>query len=91
MTLELRKDRSKKYIFWQTKSAVQPRGTKDEWKYFKNMPDSVRRWANKGDAHSILRQGKINTDRGDASGYRHLMTQVVDSNTDPSVFDQAKI
>eukprot|EP00944_MAST-04C_sp_MAST-4C-sp1_P007978 g7978.t1 len=91
MTIELQKDRSKKYIFWQTKSAVQPRGTKDEWKYFKNMPDSVRRWANKGDAHSILRQGKINTDRGDASGYRHLMTQVVDSNTDPSVFDQAKI
>ena len=91
MTIELQKDRSKKYIFWQTKSAVQPRGTKDEWKHLKNMPDSVLRWANKGEAHSILRQGKVNTDRGDASGYRHLMTQVVDSNIGPFCLRSSQI
>ena len=90
MIIELQRDRSKKYIFWQTKSAIQPRGPKDEWGHLKNMPNSVLRWANKGEAHSVLRQGKVNTEHGDSSGYRHLMTKLVDDNISHSVVDQAK-
>ena len=77
MTLELRKDRSKSTYF-ATKLLF------SSWNERRvevlKTCQMAAKW--QGKAHSILRQGKVNTDRGDV-GHRHLMTQVVDSNTDP--------
>jgi hypothetical protein len=78
---ERRKDQSDRTVlFWQTKSAIQPRleGI-DEWEIFKqDMPDKVKRWAEKGQAHSKLRVGAVNVDAVDVdkAGYRGLMHAV---------------
>lgn len=40
-----------KYMLWMTKSAVQPRGPKDEWTSFQTMNDTVKQWADEGKAH----------------------------------------
>ena len=64
------------FLFWQTKSAVQPLGTADEWGKLKIMPGKIKAWANKGKAESSLRVGRVNVDTGDKEDYRHLMTRV---------------
>ena len=62
------------YLLWQTKSAVQPRGTSDEWAAMRAMPEAVRRWADGGAAESDTRPGRVDTARGAAEEYRPLMT-----------------
>ncbi|KAK3268402.1 hypothetical protein CYMTET_23093 [Cymbomonas tetramitiformis] len=65
-------------IFWQTKSAVQPRGPKDEWERFEELTTNssrVRRWMENGEAQSTLRPGQVSADSGH-KGYRHLMKRV---------------
>ena len=64
------------YLLWQSKSAVQPRGTADEWAAMRAMPGAVRRWADGGAAESSARPGRVDTERGAAEEYRPLMTRL---------------
>ena len=67
------------YLFWQTKSNVQPRGNMDdEWSEFLNLPPAVQKWGDQGKSHSHLRQGVVNTKdtKHGPNGYRHLMTKI---------------
>mmetsp|Transcript_57133 Transcript_57133/g.113480 ORF Transcript_57133/g.113480 Transcript_57133/m.113480 type:complete len:175 (-) Transcript_57133:140-664(-) len=66
--------RGQTLLLWQTKSAVQPRGEKDEWDALLQMPTAVRQWANNGHAESSLRPGKVDTIAGQPEDYRHIMT-----------------
>eukprot|EP00943_MAST-04B_sp_MAST-4B-sp1_P007537 g7537.t1 len=76
MIAELKKDQTKNFIFWQTKSAVQPRGPEDEWQKMKVLPDTIKAWADDGKSESIRRPGSVNTRMGTAATYRHLMTDI---------------
>lgn len=64
-------------MLWMTKSAVQPRGEGDEWAALRAMPARVQEWANRGQAMSSLRPGKVDTEAGTAEDYRGLMKRVV--------------
>ena len=64
-------------LFWQTKSAVQPRADAvDEWAEMQKMPAAVLKWAAKGKATSSQRVASIDPEAGSAADYRHLMTSV---------------
>jgi hypothetical protein len=76
---ELKKDQTKDFIFWQTKSALQPLGPEDEWSKLKNLPDEIKVWANEGKSESIIRPGHVDTKHGNSMDYRHLMTKVDDA------------
>mmetsp|Transcript_43733 Transcript_43733/g.138439 ORF Transcript_43733/g.138439 Transcript_43733/m.138439 type:complete len:318 (-) Transcript_43733:218-1171(-) len=65
--------RGQTFLLWQTKSAVQPLGTEDEWAQLAEMPPLVKRWADDGPAESTLRPGKVDTANGTPDDYRHLM------------------
>lgn len=69
----------KDVIFWQTKSAVQPRGEMDEFKKLKALADrskGIKEWVVQGqDGYSSLREGSIQLDKGPET-YRHLMTSL---------------
>lgn len=67
---------SKKMVLWQTKSAVQPRGPRDEWEKLKAMPKKVLVWANAGAAESKHRPGMVDTVKGTSADYRPLMTSL---------------
>jgi len=61
-------------LFWQTKSAVQPRAThiQDESVAFESLAtEGVKAWAKEGKAHSRLRQGAYYPSR-----YRHLTKEI---------------
>jgi hypothetical protein len=64
-------------MLWMTKSAVQPRGEGSEWAALRAMPAPVREWADRGEAMSSLRPGKVDTEAGTAEDYRGLMKRVV--------------
>lgn len=78
MMKEAEKGGSKKgvFLFWQTKSAVQPLGNSNEWKKMKQLPEKVQVWASKGKATSLVRSGSVNVSTGNRR-YRHLMTSIV--------------
>jgi hypothetical protein len=65
------------HMLWMTKSAVQPRGEGDEWSALRAMPAPVRAWADRGEAMSSRRPGKVDTEAGAAEDYRGLMKRVV--------------
>ena len=69
-------DENKNFLFWQTKSNVQPKGEEDEWLRFQDMPEVVKTWGDKGKAESILRPGKIDSKHGSYSDYQNIMTKV---------------
>ena len=64
------------FLFWQTKSNVQPLGEEDEWARFMKMPDKIKTWADQGKAESELRPGKIDTKSGSKADYQMTMTKV---------------
>ena len=64
------------FLFWQTKSNVQPLGEKDEWGRFLKMPDKIKIWADQGKAESELRPGIIDTKRGNKADCQMSMTKV---------------
>jgi hypothetical protein len=66
----------KDMIFWQTKSVVQPRGNKDEWKEMQQMPPAVKTWAQEGHAESEKRPGKVDFINGSEKDYRGVMTDI---------------
>ena len=66
--------RGQSMLLWQTKSAVQPRGSEDEWAQLLEMPDDVKDWASEGHAESALRPGKVDTASGRRADYRSIMT-----------------
>jgi len=72
---DLEKDPHANYLLWQTKSAIQPRGSLNEFEAMSAMSKPVREWADKGKAWSSLRQGKFNTSET-ASSYRDFMTEI---------------
>jgi hypothetical protein len=66
------------YMLWMTKSAVQPRGTEDEWEKLLQENESVLEWANSGAAESPkFRPGKVSTTNGKAEDYRSIMTKIM--------------
>ena len=68
---------NKNMVFWQTKSRIQPRGVKDEWRRMKQMPASVLAWAREGRAESKERPGAVNpSDASSPASYRALMTEI---------------
>ena len=68
---------NKNVVFWQTKSRIQPRGTKNEWDQMQHdMPKAVQSWANDGSAESAERPGKVDLVNGSPEDYRNLMTKV---------------
>ena len=69
-------DENKNFLFWQTKSNVQPKGEKDEWLRFLEMPEPIRTWGDKGKAESVLRPGKIDSKHGSKADYQNIMTKV---------------
>jgi hypothetical protein len=69
-------DAPPKYMLWMTKSAVQPRGSEDEWSKFQNVNDAVKQWADEGKAESTLRPGRVSTAGGKPEDYRSIMTQI---------------
>ena len=64
------------YLLWMTKSAIQPRGDRDEWELFLKENASVHQWANRGKAESSLRPGRVSTIDGTPEEYRSLMTPI---------------
>jgi hypothetical protein len=66
-----------KYMLWMTKSAVQPRGSVDEWSILLKENEQVLQWANEGKAESSLRPAKISTRDGSPEDYRSVMTKVL--------------
>ena len=67
----------KSYMFWMTKSAVQPRGNVNEWNKMMQANDVVKEWADKGKAESIHRPGRVSTVDGKPDDYRSIMTKIV--------------
>ena len=67
-----------KYLLWMTKSAVQPRGTVNEWERLLQQNKTVQDWANRGQAESVHRPGRLSTQNGRPEEYRHLMTPIAD-------------
>mmetsp|Transcript_11992 Transcript_11992/g.14553 ORF Transcript_11992/g.14553 Transcript_11992/m.14553 type:complete len:223 (+) Transcript_11992:1-669(+) len=67
----------KNFLFWETKSAVQPLGPENEWEKLLKEPEVVQKWASNGKAESSLRPGKVNTEGGSKEDYRSLMTPIV--------------
>lgn len=65
-----------RYMLWQTKSAVQPKGPLDEWEKMQQQNDTVKKWANDGKAESKFRPGKVNLSNGNPEDYRSVMTPV---------------
>jgi hypothetical protein len=66
-----------KYMLWQTKSAVQPKGPIDEWEKMLQQNDTVKKWADDGKAESpIYRPGKVSTAYGKPEDYRSVMTTI---------------
>ena len=75
-----RERRRENYLFWATKSTTQPRGEEDEWAQYRDMPVSVRKWGDRGKAESTLRPGgHVDSMKGGAEDYRHLMKAVAGS------------
>lgn len=80
--IENRKDENEELpicLFWQTKSAIQPIGEKNnEWETFLKMPDVVKAWGDKGKSYSTKRQGVVDTSnvKSGQDGYRHLMKKI---------------
>lgn len=64
-------------MLWMTKSAVQPRGNVDEWSAMLKENETIRCWADKGKAESILRPGRVSTSDGSAEDYRSIMTKLL--------------
>ena len=63
-------------LFWQTKSALQPRGDRDEFELAKStMPAKIQRWINRGKQDSALRPGKIDLNKEKVTTYRDLMVR----------------
>lgn len=63
-------------LFWQTKSAIQPRGDVDEFDLAKKvLPSKVHRWLNRSKQDSTLRPGRIDMNSKVATSYRNLMTR----------------
>ena len=67
----------RKYMFWMTKSAVQPRASEDEWSKMGHANAAVKEWANTGKAESVHREGRFSTVDGKAEDYRSIMTKIV--------------
>lgn len=65
-----------KYMLWQTKSAIQPKGPLDEWQKMAEQNDIVKKWADEGKAESIYRPGSVSTTNGKAEDYRSVMTPI---------------
>jgi 1-aminocyclopropane-1-carboxylate deaminase/D-cysteine desulfhydrase-like pyridoxal-dependent ACC family enzyme len=65
------------YMLWMTKSAVQPRGTVDEWSIMLKENEQVLQWANEGKAESSLRPARVSTKDGSPDDYRSVMTKVM--------------
>jgi 1-aminocyclopropane-1-carboxylate deaminase/D-cysteine desulfhydrase-like pyridoxal-dependent ACC family enzyme len=65
-----------KYLLWQTKSAVQPKGPLNEWKKMLDQNETVQKWANQGKAESKYRPGKVATVAGKPEDYRSVMTPI---------------
>jgi 1-aminocyclopropane-1-carboxylate deaminase/D-cysteine desulfhydrase-like pyridoxal-dependent ACC family enzyme len=65
------------YMLWMTKSAVQPRGSVDEWSIMLKENEQVLHWANEGKAESSLRPARVSTRDGSPNEYRSLMTKVL--------------
>jgi hypothetical protein len=66
-----------KYMLWQTKSAVQPKGPLNEWETMKQQNDTVKKWANNGKAESTkYRPGKISMEDGKPEDYQSIMTAI---------------
>ena len=65
------------YMLWMTKSAVQPRGSVDEWSIMLKENEQVLQWANEGKAESSLRPARVSTRDGSPDDYRSVMTKVL--------------
>jgi hypothetical protein len=65
------------YMLWMTKSAVQPRGSVDEWGIMLKENEQVLQWANEGKAESSLRPARVSTRHGSPVDYRSVMTKVM--------------
>ena len=76
MLADLEASPERRAMLWQTKSAVQPRGSEDEWAKMQTMPSAVHAWADEGKAESSLRPGSVRLAGGSPDDYRGLMTQV---------------
>jgi hypothetical protein len=77
-----------KYMLWMTKSAVQPRGSEDEWSKFQDTTsDAVKKWADEGKAESTLRPGRVSTTDGTPEDYRSIMTQIPFDRTNHRIQD----
>lgn len=66
------------FVFWQTKSAVQPKGKENEFRKIQKIAKSskeVHNWVQEGAAESVLRPGKVDLTKTPAT-YRHLMKEV---------------
>mmetsp|Transcript_15463 Transcript_15463/g.44431 ORF Transcript_15463/g.44431 Transcript_15463/m.44431 type:complete len:501 (-) Transcript_15463:41-1543(-) len=66
-----------KYMLWMTKSAVQPRGSVEEWPKFQQYNATVKKWADDGKAESTFRPGRVSTVGGKPEDYRSIMTQII--------------
>ena len=76
MLADLEASPERRAMLWQTKSAVQPRGSEDEWAKMQTMPPAVHAWADDGEAESSLRPGSVRLTGGSPDDYRGLMTRV---------------
>jgi hypothetical protein len=65
------------YMLWMTKSAIQPRGSVDEWSIMLKENEQVLQWANEGKAESSLRPAIVSTRDGSPDDYRSVMTKVL--------------
>mmetsp|Transcript_34529 Transcript_34529/g.83342 ORF Transcript_34529/g.83342 Transcript_34529/m.83342 type:complete len:536 (-) Transcript_34529:19-1626(-) len=67
-----------KYLLWQTKSAIQPKGPLNEWDSFMKYSNTiVQKWANEGKAESTkFRPGSVNTETGKQEDYQSIMTKI---------------
>ncbi|KAL3912257.1 MAG: hypothetical protein SGARI_001255 [Bacillariaceae sp.] len=66
-----------KYMLWQTKSLVQPKGPLNEWEKMQQQNDVVKKWADDGKAESPkFRPGKVSTKDGSSEDYRSVMTVI---------------
>ena len=63
-------------MFWQTKSAVQPKERNDEWQGLQEMTSRhgvLGRWVKEGKATSALRPGNVAE-----QNYQHLFRNLID-------------
>jgi hypothetical protein len=66
-----------RYMLWQTKSAVQPKGPVNEWDLMKGRNKTVKKWADDGNAESTkYRPGKVNIETGKPEDYQSIMTKI---------------